>query len=400
MVSALDEGERLKLDTVQVFTKNQQQWQAKPLDPGMVKDWHARLAHLNWKARTVSHASYLINLASPVDELWNKSIALMQIEIERCEELGIPFLVHHPGAYTTSSLDEGLKRIALAYRQLFASTRGCKTVSCLEGTAGAGSTIGGDFDHLSRLRSLIIEATGEPARIGFCLDSCHLHAAGYDMSTRGSAQRVIEDFDNRCGIANLKVWHLNDSKGKLGSHLDRHAHIGEGEVGRGVDAATLADSGFAAIVNHPAFAGVPKILETPKEEDPKGGRAAVVWDQINVARLRTLMAPPGNDPALPGLRTALASPMPTKPSKKAIAKTEKPLATTAATRLERAERQQSGPAKKGSKARDDAVAIKKESTHSPAHTGQKSQANNTKMPGKNQPSSKMGTRTGTRRKSR
>lgn len=399
MVSALDEGERLGLDTVQVFTKNQQQWQAKPLDPGMVREWHARLKQLGWTDRTVSHASYLINLAAPADELWHKSIALMQVEIERCEELGIPFLVHHPGAFTTSSLDEGLKRIALAYKQLFASTRGYKTVSCLEGTAGAGSTIGGDFDHLSRLRSMIIEATGEPARIGFCLDSCHLHAAGYDMSTRASATRVLDDFDVRCGSANLKVWHLNDSKGKLGSHLDRHAHIGEGEVGRGVDAPTLADSGFAAIVNHPAFAGVPKILETPKEEPAKGERPAVAWDQINVARLRTLL-PTCAEPNLTGLRSALAALAPTVAKEKKPAKPSKSPTSPAATRLVSAERQQSRPAKMADGKAQDTPTAKKGSPRPAAQKGNPPAARKAKTLKKTQPAGKARPKADTRRKSR
>jgi deoxyribonuclease-4 len=399
MVSALDEGERLGLDTVQFFTKNQQQWQAKPLDSAMVRDWRARLKQLSWADRTVSHASYLINLAAPADELWNKSIALMQIEIERCEELGIPFLVHHPGAYTTSSLDDGLKRIALAYKQLFATTRGYKTISCLEGTAGAGSTIGGDFDHLARLRALIIEATGEPSRIGFCLDSCHLHAAGYDMSTLASATRVLDDFDARCGVANLKVWHLNDSKGKLGSHLDRHAHVGEGEVGRGVDAATLADSGFAAIVNHPAFAGVPKILETPKEEPAKGDRPAVAWDQINVARLRSLMRGTA-EPNLPGLRSPLATPTPAKPKVKNGSKANKSPTSATATRLESAERQQSRPAKKAGSKAPDAPKAKKGSPQTAVHKGQAPAASKAKSPGKTRQPGKTGLKAGTRRKSR
>jgi len=344
MVSALDEAARLGLDTVQVFTKNQQQWQVRPLDPAVVRDWTARLDRLGWRGRVVSHASYLINLAAPADDLWRKSIDLMRVEIERCAELGIAFLVHHPGAYTTSTLDDGLARIATAYKQLFASTRGLPVVSCLEGTAGAGTTIGGDFDHVARLRTMIADATGEPTRVGFCLDSCHLHAAGYDMSTLASAGRVLDEFDARCGIANLKVWHLNDSKGTLGSHLDRHAHIGEGEVGRGVDAATLADSGFAAIVNHPAFAAVPKILETPKEEgkDPDSGRA----DTINVARLRALVSGT-TEPSVVGLRTRLAPDAPKKPKEaKAKDKIKAKVAPLVAPRLSRAAGQQSRPASK------------------------------------------------------
>ncbi len=404
MISALNEGERLGLDTVQVFTKNQQQWLAKPLDPGMVRDWHARIAQMSWSGRTVSHASYLINLAAPADDLWSKSIALMQIEIERCEELGIPFLVHHPGAYTTSSLDEGLRRIALAYKQLFTSTRGYKTISCLEGTAGAGSTIGGDFDHLSRLRAMIIELTGEPDRIGFCLDSCHLHAAGYDMSTRASATRVLEEFDARCGLAYLKVWHLNDSKGKLGTHLDRHAHIGEGEVGRGVDAGTLADSGFAAIVNHPAFAGVPKILETPKEDGVKGEPPAVAWDQINVARLRALMRGTP-EPQVPGLRTpiatiAFAPAKPAAPKNANAAKPAKSSGSSGATRLERAKRQQSRPTGVANTTPRNAPKTDGTTTQARATQGAKPKAQQRKNVKKTPPSATTRRTTESRRKSR
>jgi hypothetical protein len=192
------------------------------------------------------------------------------------------------------------------------------------------------------------------------------------MSTRASASSVLDAFDARCGIGNLKVWHLNDSKGTLGSHLDRHAHIGEGEVGRGVDAATLADSGFAAIVNHPAFAGVPKILETPKEEGgkPDAGSdfAPGRWDTINIARLRSLM-PGATEPKLTGLRERIAPPAaakkpaekkssparPSKPSPKKPSAAPKPgraktnpkanlKATSARPRLSGASGQQSRPA--------------------------------------------------------
>lgn len=289
MTNALNEAVELGLDTVQVFTKNQQQWKAPPLDPGAVREWRSRVAELGWQDRIVSHASYLINLASMNEELWAKSVDLMTQEIERCETLGIAFLVHHPGSHVGTTLEVGLANIARAYKEVFRRTKGARVVSCFEGTAGAGSTIGGPFEHLRDVRSLSEESTGEAARLGYCLDSCHLHAAGHDMSTEASARAALGVFDAMCGVRHLKVWHLNDSKGKLGSHLDRHAHIGEGEVGGGTPGKCspkkLRASGFAAILRDPRFASVPKIIETPKEADAKGKP----MDLTNIKRLRGLM---------------------------------------------------------------------------------------------------------------
>lgn len=307
MVNALHEAEQLGLDTVQVFTKNQQQWKAKPLDPTMVQEWRAEVARLGWNeggpgdakgggGRTVSHASYLINLASPDDELWRKSINLMIDEIERCEMLGIPVLVHHPGSYTTSSLDLGLARIAEAYKEILASTAGYATVSCLEGTVGAGRTIGGKFEELARLREMIIDRTSQPDRIGYCLDTCHVHAAGYDLSTRELARSALARFNELCGLRHLKAFHINDSKGGVGSKLDRHAHIGEGTVGGGDTPGKLAASGFAEVVNRPELARVPRILETPKGETESG----TPFDTINLKRLRALIGVPGSGPPEPG----------------------------------------------------------------------------------------------------
>ncbi len=299
MVHAILEAESLGLDTVQVFTKNQQQWKVSPLDPGIVRDWHANIARLSWQGRAVSHASYLINLASVSDDLWAKSIDLMTVEVQRCEELGIPFLVHHPGSFTGSTLDHGLSRITDAYKEVFNRTRGYKTVSCLEGTVGAGSLIGGRFEHLASLRQTISDATGEPGRIGFCLDTCHMHAAGYDMSTRQSAEAALAEFDRLCGIENLRVFHINDSKGAVGSKLDRHQHIGMGTIGGGLakpNRTKLAASGFAAVVNHPHCRTIPKIMETPKEErsrtkppSSKPAKGSKPLDMINLQRLKALV---------------------------------------------------------------------------------------------------------------
>ncbi len=279
MVNALNEGEKLGFDCVQVFTKNQQQWKAKPLDEGMVREWLARTRELAWdsggpdgRGGIVSHASYLINLASINDDLWRKSVDLMTDEIHRCETLAIPYLVHHPGSFVGSDLPTGLQRIEDAYAELFRRTKGFRTVSCLEGTVGAGSTIGGRFEHLAEMRERIAARTASPDRIAFCLDTCHLHAAGYDLSTRDQGRAVLAEFDQRCGLKNLKVLHVNDSKGKAASKLDRHEHIGKGKIGAGA---------FHLLLNRPETRDVPMILETPKKTEQD--------DPMNLATVRRLL---------------------------------------------------------------------------------------------------------------
>lgn len=312
MVNALTEALSLGMDTVQVFTKNQQQWHTKPLDEGMTREWLAELTRLGWTDRVVSHAGYLSNLATPDDILWQKSIDLMTIEIERCEALSIPFLVHHPGAFTTSTSEQGIERIALAYKDLLARTKGMRTVLCLEGTVGAGSQLGGTFEDLAAIRARAIEFTSATNRIGYCLDTCHMHAAGYDMRTRAFANAALDRFDHICGLSNLKAFHINDSKGPCGSHLDRHDHIGRGTIGGSHADPTpeaLRDCGFAAIVNHPRLRDVPKLLETPKGDDP-GGRP---WDSINLYMLRSLID--GSPKLLPPQPTA--SPARTRPRNEA-----------------------------------------------------------------------------------
>lgn len=296
LAAAAHEARSLGMDTVQIFTKNQRQWKVRPLDGDAVSAWLGALDELVWRDRTVSHASYLINLASPDDELWARSIDLMTEEIERCERLSVPFLVHHPGAYTTSDADSGLTRIALAYKDLLGRTAGFRTVLCLEDTVGSGSNLGRTFEELADLRGRIVAATGAGERVGFCFDTCHAHAGGYDMSGRGGAEEVLERFDALCGLEHLRVVHLNDSVGAVGSRKDRHAHIGEGTIGGGTTSRALGESGFAAVVNHPRLKTVPKILETPKETTAAG----TPMDAINLRRLRRLESAPsgvGRGPA-------------------------------------------------------------------------------------------------------
>lgn len=289
LADAAREAERLGFDTVQVFTKNQQQWRVRPIRPAAVDDWLAELRRLGWLDRTVAHASYLINLASPDDALWRRSIDLMTEEIERCERLSIPLLVHHPGAHRGQSVEAGLRRIAEAYQHLLRRSRGYRTICCLESTAGSGTSLGSRFEELARLRALIIEATGEPDRVAFCLDTCHVHAAGYDLSTRGGARQVVAEFDGICGLRWLRVVHVNDSKGAMGSRLDRHAHIGEGTIGCGRTVRRLRHSGFAELVNDRRLRAIPKILETPKMTTPAG----TPMDRINLRRLKRLIEPTG-----------------------------------------------------------------------------------------------------------
>jgi deoxyribonuclease-4 len=289
MFHALDVAREQKMDCVQVFTKNQRQWKTKPLQAEDVAVWLEKLGALGWRGtnRIVSHNSYLINMASPEKATWNKSIALQREEIERCEVLEIPYLVAHPGARLgtprkrgepnqlgkTPSKEElaGLKRIAKAIDKLHIELPGYKTVTCLETTVGSGTNLGYNFQHLAWIRHHV----SEPERVGFCFDTCHVTAAGYDMSSRKKADAVLELLKESVGLEQIRVFHFNDSIGEIGSRLDRHTHIGQGTCGL---------SCFRAIIEHPQWNDVPKILETSKEEN----NAGKPMDMVNIAKLRRM----------------------------------------------------------------------------------------------------------------
>lgn len=290
MSGAVREAVRLGLDCVQVFTKNQQQWKAPALAPAAVAMWNEAIGEAGWAAstdgpqRVVSHASYLANMGSPDAELWEKSVGLMREEVERCERLKIGLLVFHPGSSTGSPREEGAERIARGAARLLNETRGYRTVLCLENVAGAGSTLGRTFEELAGLRTRILELAIElgvdareaEGRVGFCLDTCHMHAAGYDLASgNDGGMAALTQVRAVLGIENVRCLHLNDSKGVAGSRLDRHEHIGEGTIGL---------KGFEAFLRDEVLSGVPKIMETPKGET-KGGEA---FDSINVSRLRAI----------------------------------------------------------------------------------------------------------------
>lgn len=319
---AVHEARRLGLTALQVFTKNQQQWAAPPLAQAAVDQWRSALAQIGWTGpgpcRLVSHASYLINLASPDDALWRKSVDLMTVEIERCAALGIGLLVHHPGSHMGTGVNAGIDRIADAYRELFTRTAGAAVVSCLEATVGSGNHLGGRFEELRDLRQAIIAATGNTARVGYCIDTCHIHAAGYDLSTEASARDALSQLAQVCGLEHVRCLHLNDSKAPAGSRRDLHEHIGRGTIG---------PAGFAPFLREPAFAGAPMIMETPKGP-PELDKARtslppekwpVAWDQINADALRAIAA--GHTPTL--VQTAAGAPAakpaakPAKPAKSA-----------------------------------------------------------------------------------
>jgi deoxyribonuclease-4 len=265
---AFGHGERAGCDTVQIFSKNQQQWRGKPLRDDEIAQFKAEQDR-SGLGPLIVHDSYLINLASPNDELWEKSIAAFADELERCAALGIPYLVTHPGAHTGSGEAAGLAREAQAINRLLGTGVGGGTIILLETTAGQGSCLGHRFEHLAQL----IEQASHPERVAVCVDTCHILAAGYDIRTPDAYAATMAEFDRVVGVDRIKAFHLNDSQKDLGSRVDRHAHIGAGCVGL---------EGFRAIVNDPRFADLPMILETPKGDD-------LAEDITNLAALRGLI---------------------------------------------------------------------------------------------------------------
>ena len=268
--NALLAAESFGMETVQVFTKNQKQWSCKPLEDCTVTDWKGHCKRLKFK-KTVSHDSYLINLAATDSNFWVKSVELFMEELRRCAALGIPYLVTHPGAHMGAGEEAGLAKVVAALDVIHDAVPADGVVTCLEITAGQGSSLGYRLEHLAEIMSRV----KAPRRLGVCLDTAHLFAAGYDFRGRKYA-KFRKELDKVVGLKHVKVIHVNDSKKELGSRVDRHDHIGRGLIG--------AD-GFKPFVRDEAFADVPKILETPKGKDEKGRD----WDAVNFETLRSLV---------------------------------------------------------------------------------------------------------------
>lgn len=279
---ALDRASSIGSNAVQIFTKNNRQWKGPAIDADDVARWHDEMPAQGIEY-AVSHASYLINLASPKDPLWEKSSRAHMDELQRAHAYGVPHVVLHPGAHTGSGAEAGIERIAAALNRIHAETPECaNTLTLLELMAGQGTTLGRDF---AQLRA-IIDRVEEDERVGVCLDTCHAYATGYNLRTPEGYADMMDELESTLGLERVKCWHFNDSKGALASHLDRHVHIGEGEIG---------DEGFRLIMNDPRWAGIAMLLETPKEED-------LADDVRNLARLCSLTEDPERIPE--GLRSA------------------------------------------------------------------------------------------------
>ncbi len=260
---AFEEAALLKLDVFQVFTRNQRQWKAKPISA------EEKAAFANaWKANPqvkaiFAHASYLINVASADKGLQDKSIGGITEEVQRCHELGLFGAVLHPGAAGEATEHDAMKRIAEGLKEALAATEGSKVKILLENTAGQGSHVGYKFEHTREIMDMV-----GSDRIGTCFDTCHAFAAGYDIRTEHEFEEVMKEYDHIIGLKNLCAIHLNDSKGDLGSRIDRHEHIGKGKIG--VDA-------FRFMMKK--FPNVPKVIETDEADN---------MDEVNITLLRKL----------------------------------------------------------------------------------------------------------------
>jgi deoxyribonuclease-4 len=258
---------------VQLFTKNNNQWRAKDITSEDAEAFRASLKACGI-SHPLAHDSYLINLAAPENDLWTKSVDAFVIELFRAEKLGIPYLVTHPGCYTTTSEAAGIRRVIEALDETHRQTQGIRAVTLLEVTAGQGSSLGHRFEHLAA----ILEGVQDPERLAVCLDTCHLFAAGYPLAPEKEYQATVRKLSRILGLRLVKAIHLNDSKRELGSRVDRHEHIGKGRIGL---------EGFRLLLNDPRLAKKPMYIETPKEEngEPKG----LELDRMNLTVLRSLV---------------------------------------------------------------------------------------------------------------
>lgn len=259
-------GKNLGCEAIQLFTRNQMQWQARPLSKQAIAAFRETVEECGIRA-AVSHDSYLINLGSDDPVTLQRSLDAFADEIDRCEQLGISSLVFHPGSHVGAGEVAGLQRIADNLNRVLQRKPNYRTQLLLENTAGQGSNLGYRFEHLAE----VLARSQYPERLGVCLDTCHLHAAGYDLRSRSTYEAVMRDFDVAVGLDRVKAFHLNDSKRGLGSRVDRHENIGKGELGL---------EPFRFLLNDPRFAEHPMLLETP------GGDKAYRRDLKTLRRLK------------------------------------------------------------------------------------------------------------------
>ncbi len=268
---AIDRAVEIGCDVLQIFTKNNNQWNCKP-----ISDADADCYAAAWKesglGATIAHTSYLINVASPDDLLWQKSVDALIIEWQRAEQLKIEGLVMHPGAHLKSTPEEGLERVARATQAAIATVKPQYCRLLFENTAGQGSCLGHRIEQLGWL----LKTINQPQHVGVCWDTCHALAAGYDFRTASGMKAMIGELELHEVAENLRAVHINDSKKDCGTRVDRHEHIGHGFIGT---------AGFKRFLASTVFKSLPMYLETPKEKDEATGEE---WDVINLRTLRSL----------------------------------------------------------------------------------------------------------------
>ena len=266
---AVERGLRAGAQVIQIFSKSNNQWAAPPITDEQAARF--RQAVREGGIGTVfSHTAYLINVGSPDQQTREKSKQALKVEVERAAALGLAFVVLHPGSHKETGEEACLKKIADTVRWVIDQTKGSVVRVLYEIAAGQGSCVGHRFEHLAALLTL----TGRPDRTGICLDTCHLFAAGYDIRTKAAYGKTMAELDRIVGIKNIYAVHLNDSKKELGCRVDRHEHIGKGQIGL---------EGFRCLLNDPRFRALPMVLETPKDEE------TLAEDVMNLKVLRGLV---------------------------------------------------------------------------------------------------------------
>lgn len=265
---AVERGISIGCTTMQLFVKNNVQWEGKPLTEEDVSSYKKLLSESNI-APVMVHDTYLINLCAKDKKILKKSRVALKEELDRSERLGVEYLNFHPGAHMGQGEVEGVKLIAESLNIIHEQTRGYKVKSVIEATAGQGTVLGYRFEQLQA----IIDLVQDKNRMAVCIDTCHVFAAGYDIATEKGYEQTFREFDAVVRLDRLVAFHVNDSKRECGSRVDRHIHIGQGRIGL---------HGFRLLMNDPRFANIPKILETPKGPDMKE-------DVENMAMLRGLI---------------------------------------------------------------------------------------------------------------
>jgi deoxyribonuclease IV len=265
---ACERGRDAGCNVIQMFVKNERQWKGKTLEDDAVAEFRTAMK-ANRIHTAFAHDTYLINMASPKPEMWQKSVDAFVDELERCEALGLAFLVTHPGSPGEAGEAIGIANMSRGLNEAHQRTKGYKVRVLLETTAGQGATVGRTFEQMKG----IFDGVTDADRLGICLDTCHVFAAGYDISTPAGYEATFDSFDRALGIKRLEAFHVNDSKKGLGCRVDRHENIGKGMIGL---------EAFRRLMRDARFRDVPKVIETPKEDN---------MDPVNLKILREFALP-------------------------------------------------------------------------------------------------------------